>query len=84
MRVRYYVRPFGDQFQVLREGKPQGRHDGKRRAIESAIFMATIEAGKQGEAVELFVEDDAGRLVQEQVIAPDDVAHIEANGLCSA
>lgn len=72
MRIRYYVLPEGDLFTVLRESKRQGFHSSKAAAIESAVFMASIEAGKQRTMVELFTEDEGGRLMLDRVVGPDD------------
>ena len=70
MKIRYYVRRAGQQYFVLREGKAQGLHDSLARAVDSASFMGSIEANRMRATVELFIEDDAGRMMQEHVIEP--------------
>ena len=70
MKIRYYVRRAGQQFLVLREGKAQGLHDELARAVESASFMGSIEANRMRATVDLFIEDNGGRMMLEQVIEP--------------
>lgn len=70
MIVRWYVLAHGEGFRVLREAKPHGQHEMKQRALDAAVFMATIEANKQGHVGEVFAEDSAGRMTQHLAIAP--------------
>lgn len=70
MIVRWYILPLADRYTVLREAKPHGTHETRQRAIDAAVFMARIEADKQGLIAEVFVEDDSGRMMQQLAIAP--------------
>jgi len=79
MQIRYYVLPDGNQFKVLREGKRRGFHSTQGAAIESALFMGSIEAAKQQTTVELFIEE-GGRLVLDRIIGPDDRVGLSATG----
>jgi len=71
MRTRYYVLPAGNQYRVLREGKPQGLHASEAQAMASAVFMASVEASRSLSTVELFVADERGILVQDRLIGPE-------------
>ncbi len=70
MILRWYVLPQGEGFKVLREAKPHGQHQERQRALDAAVFLATIEADGQGHVGEVFTEDSAGRVIQQLVIAP--------------
>ena len=63
--------PAGDQFRVLREGKPQGLHPSHARAMESAVFMATVEATRSLQTIEIFIADERGLLVQDRLIGAE-------------
>ncbi|MGQ0799811.1 MAG: hypothetical protein ACT4NL_06835 [Pseudomarimonas sp.] len=78
MIVSWYVVPQGDRFTVLRGAKPHGTHDTRQRAIDGAVFMARIEADKQGYIGEVFVEDPFGRMVQQLVIGPREANELPA------
>lgn len=65
---------------VLRESKRQGLHYSKVAAIESAVFMASIEAGKQRATVELFTEDEGGRLMLDRIVGPEDQIGFSLSG----
>ena len=70
--IRYYILIDGEQFQVMREGKRRGSHDCRTRAFESALFMATIDARRSGQRIEIFVEAADGRLLPERLVLPTD------------
>jgi hypothetical protein len=70
MLIRYYVVPSSDRYALMREGKVQGSHPTRQRALDAAVFMATIEANKLGHTGEIFAEDFAGRMLQQLVIGP--------------
>lgn len=72
MRIRYYVLRDGDRYRLLRESKHQGFHDTMPDANESAVFMASIEAGRLQTVVEIFAEDEGGRLMLDRIVHPDD------------
>ena len=80
MRVRYYVMREGENWQVRREAKPQGRRPVRDQAIESAVFMASIEANRYGEPAEVFVEDDTGALLLERTVRPNENVGISLCG----
>jgi hypothetical protein len=71
MQIRYYVLRQGAAFGVSREGRARGLHPTQARALDSAIFMGTIEAAARRGAVEVFVEDARGHLLQACLIGPD-------------
>jgi hypothetical protein len=78
MIVRWYVLPHNEGFKVLREAKLHGQHEMKQRALDAAVFMATIEANRQGHVGEVFAEDIAGRMTQQLVIAPREQTPLSA------
>jgi len=81
MVIRWYVLPRGDHYAVLREAKPHGKHETRQRAIDAALFMATVEANMQGYVGEIFVEDEHGRMLQALVRAPRETKELQADGL---
>ncbi len=60
MFIDYYVAAIGKQFQVLRLGARRGQHESRERAIQSACFMASIEAMKLGAIVDVHELDGRG------------------------
>ena len=66
MRVRFYVMRTGALWLVRREAKAQGAPEAYDAALLSALYMASIEADRNDQGAEVFVEDGAGRLVLER------------------
>lgn len=61
MRIRYYVLPRGDHFDVFRESVHKGQHVLRSRAIEAATTMARLETRFARCPTEVLIEDAGGQ-----------------------
>lgn len=61
MRIRYYVLPRGDQFDVFRESVHKGQHVLRSRAVEAATTMARLETRFARSSTEVLVEEAGGQ-----------------------
>jgi len=77
MTIRWNVLCQGGRYSVLREGRAHGSHEARQRAVDAALFMARIEADKQGHVGEVFVEDGNGHVVQQLTISPRETSELQ-------